>query len=69
MSDQRVEQVQALLINRDILRDRKQENDYKLKEILGDRTPVSWTKDGLITEVQYNAALGKITVTTQGILA
>lgn len=69
MSDQRVERVKALLIDRDTLRDRQRENDYKLKDILGDLVPVSWTDNGIHTEVQFSAAFGKITITTEGILA
>ncbi len=68
MSDQRAERVKALLIDRDVLRDRKAENDYKLKEILGDRIPVSWTENGTTTKVSWNAALGHIHVDIQGCL-
>jgi hypothetical protein len=69
MSDQRAEAVKALLIVRDKTRDRLHEANHELKAILGDRVPCSWTEDGITTEVQYDASLGKITITTEGFLA
>ncbi len=69
MSDQRVERVKTLLIDRDTLRDRQRENDYKLKEVLGDHMTVSWTEDGITTEVTYSSATGMLSINTKGVLA